>query len=126
MIEKLINFALNQRLLTIAAALGLACFGIFSMLSLPVDSFPDVSNVQVQIITEPESMATEEVEALVTYPIENILNGLPKVKKIRSSSSFGLSVVTAIFDDDMDVYFARNLIMQRLFQTDKLLPRRLP
>ena len=59
MIEKLINFALNQRLLTIAAARGLACFGIFSMLSLPVDSFPDVSNVQVQIITEPESMATE-------------------------------------------------------------------
>ncbi|MDQ5937121.1 MAG: heavy metal efflux system protein, partial [Cyanobacteriota bacterium erpe_2018_sw_21hr_WHONDRS-SW48-000092_B_bin.40] len=122
MIEKLINFALNQRLLTVAAALGLACFGIWSMLSLPVDSFPDVSNVQVQIITEPESMATEEVEALVTFPIENILNGLPKVKKIRSSSSFGLSVVTAIFDDDMDVYFARNLIMQRLFQSDKLLP----
>lgn len=122
MIEKLINFALNQRLLTVAAALGLACFGVWSMLSLPVDSFPDVSNVQVQIITEPESMATEEVEALVTFPIENILNGLPKVKKIRSSSSFGLSVVTAIFDDDMDVYFARNLIMQRLFQSDKLLP----
>jgi len=122
LIEKLIKFALNQRLLTVAAAFGVAFFGIWSMLTIPVDSFPDVSNVQVQIITEPESMATEEVEALVTFPIENTLNGLPKVKKIRSSSSFGLSVVTAIFEDDMDVYFARNLIQQRLLQTDKLLP----
>lgn len=126
MIEKLIHFALNQRLLTIAATIGLAFFGIWSMLSLPVDSFPDVSNVQVQIITEPESMATEEVEALVTFPIENILNGIPKVKKIRSSSSFGLSVVTAIFEDDMDVYFARSLVQQRLLQTDKLLPEGCP
>ncbi len=126
MIEKLITFALNQRVLTIATALGLAMFGVWSMLSLPVDSFPDVSNVQVQIITEPESMATEEVESLVTFPIENTLNGLPKVKKIRSSSSFGLSVVTAIFDDDTDVYFARNLIQQRLLQSEQLLPEGCP
>ena len=86
------------------------------MFNLPVDSFPDVSNVQVQIITEPESMATEEIEQLVTFPIEMGLNGLPNVTQIRSNSSFGLSVVTAIFDDSTDVYWARNIISQRLGQ----------
>lgn len=115
---KLIRFALKQRLMTVAAALGIAGFGVWSALNIPIDSFPDVSNVQVQIITEPESMATEEVEALVTFPIENGLNGLPKVNKIRSNSSFGLSVVTAIFDDDVDVYWARNLVQQRLSQIE--------
>jgi len=115
---KLIRFALKQRLLTVAAALGIAGFGVYSAMNIPIDSFPDVSNVQVQIITEPESMATEEVEALVTFPIENGLNGLPKVNKIRSNSSFGLSVVTAIFDDDVDVYWARNLVQQRLSQIE--------
>jgi cobalt-zinc-cadmium resistance protein CzcA len=87
-------------------------FGIWSAANISIDSFPDVSNVQVQIITEPESMATEEVESLITFPIENGLNGLPKVTKIRSNSSFGLSVVTAIFEDDVDVYWARNIVQQ--------------
>ena len=126
MIEKLIDFALSHRLLTAVATVGIIVIGVFCAMSLPIDSFPDVSNVQVQIITEPESMATEEVEALVTYPIENALNGLPKVKKIRSSSSFGLSVVTAIFDDDTDVYFARNLIQQRLTSLAGMLPEHCP
>ncbi|MCC6978866.1 MAG: efflux RND transporter permease subunit [Candidatus Melainabacteria bacterium] len=126
MIDKLIATALTHRLLTAVVTVGVIVAGIFCMLSLPVDSFPDVSNVQVQIITEPESMATQEVEALVTYPIENVLNGLPKVKKIRSSSSFGLSVVTAIFDDDTDVYFARNLIQQRLSSIGPMLPEHCP
>lgn len=117
---------MSHRLLTAVLTVGIIVAGIFSMLSLPVDSFPDVSNVQVQIITEPESMATEEVEALVTYPIENALNGLPKIKKIRSNSAFGLSVVTAIFDDDTDVYFARNLIQQRLSSLSGMLPQNCP
>jgi len=114
----LIRFALKQRLLTVGAALAVAGLGVYSAMNIAIDSFPDVSNVQVQIITEPESMATEEVEALVTFPIENGLNGLPKVNKIRSNSSFGMSVVTAIFDDDVDVYWARNLVQQRLSQIE--------
>lgn len=118
MIEKLIQFALQNRLLTIAAVVGLACCGLWCMLNISVDSFPDVSNVQVQIITEPESMATEEVESLITFPIENGMNGLPKVQKIRSNSSFGLSVVTVIFDDDTDVYWARNIVNERLGQVE--------
>jgi cobalt-zinc-cadmium resistance protein CzcA len=118
MISQLIRFALKQRLMTVAVALGMAFFGIWSAANISIDSFPDVSNVQVQIITEPESMATEEVEALITFPIENGLNGLPKVSKIRSNSSFGLSVVTAIFEDDVDVYWARNIVQQRLMQIE--------
>ena len=118
MIEKLITFALTQRLLTVAAFVALAGLGIWSMLHLSVDSFPDVSNVQVQILTEPESMATEEVEAQITVPIESGMNGLPSVNKIRSNSSFGFSVVTVIFDDNVDVYWARNIVMQRLSQVE--------
>jgi cobalt-zinc-cadmium resistance protein CzcA len=114
MIDKTIDFALNQRLLTVGAFVCMIFLGIWSVFNIPIDSFPDVSNVQVQIITEPETMATEEVEAQITYPIENVLNGLPKINKIRSNSSFGLSVVTAIFDDDTDVYFARQVVQQRL------------
>lgn len=126
MLDKLINFALSQRLLTVAATLGIVVLGIWSMLQLPVDSFPDVSNIQVQIITEPESMATEEIEQLVTFPIENALNGLPDIKKIRSNTSFGLSVVTAIFEDHVNVYFARQLVQQRLNQIESALPERCP
>ncbi len=95
-------------------------------MNLSADSFPDVSNVQVQIITEPQSMATEEVETLITYPIENALNGLPHIDKIRSNSSFGLSVITAIFDDSTDVYFARQLVQQRLLQISSSLPAECP
>lgn len=116
MVDKLIQFALTNRLLTAAAVVGIACFGLWSMLNISVDSFPDVSNVQVQIITEPESMATEEVEKLVTFPIETGMNGLPKITKIRSNSSFGFSVVTVIFEDDVDVYWARNIVNLRLNQ----------
>lgn len=118
MIDGLISFALKQRLLTIAATVLMAAFGVFCMLSLPVDSFPDVSNIQVQIITDCETLATEEVESLITYPIEYSLSGLHKVTNIRSNSSFGLSVVTVIFEDDTDVYWARNLVQQRLSQVE--------
>ena len=84
MIEKLINFALRQRLLTATAAVALCAMGVFSMLTISVDSFPDVSNVQVQIITEPESMATEEVETLITYPITQTHADLSKEELDRN------------------------------------------
>ncbi len=118
MIEKIITLALEQRLVTCGGVVLLVILGVWAVLNLPIDSFPDVSNVQVQIITEPETMATQEVEQQITFPIENCLNGLPKIEKIRSNSSFGLSVVTAIFSDDTDVYFARQLVQQRLTQLD--------
>lgn len=118
MIERLIFSALNQRLATVLVMVGGALLGLWAIFNLNIDSFPDVSNVQVQIITEPDAMATQEVEQQITFPIENVLNGLPKIHKIRSNSSFGLSVVTAIFDDDTDIYFARQVVQQRLASLD--------
>ncbi|MFN8659048.1 MAG: CusA/CzcA family heavy metal efflux RND transporter [Candidatus Obscuribacterales bacterium] len=114
MIDRIIAFALQQRLVTVGFFVILSVAGIWSILNIPIDSFPDCSNVQVQIITEPETMATDEVERQITFPIESALSGVPKIKHIRSNSSFGLSVVTAIFEDDTDPYFARELIQQRL------------
>jgi cobalt-zinc-cadmium resistance protein CzcA len=112
--DKLIDFALKQRLAVIALFVMLIVAGLVSFSMLPMDSFPDVSNVQVQIITEPESMATEEVESIITIPIENAMAGLPGKQIIRSNSSFGMSVVTVIFEDSMNVYLARQLVQQRL------------
>ncbi|QQR57091.1 MAG: efflux RND transporter permease subunit [Candidatus Melainabacteria bacterium] len=114
MIDKLINFALTQRAGILMLMIGLIAIGVYSISTIPTDSFPDVSNISVEIITEPESMAAEEVESLVTVPIEYTLNGVPFIRKIRSSSEFGLSVVTAIFDDQCDLYLARQLVQQRL------------
>src|SRR6185369_3227075 len=124
MIFRLIEFALKQKLMTLFAVALWVAVGIFALFRLPVDSFPDVSNVQVQIITEPETMPTEEVEQLVTFPIENALNGLPNIETVRSNSSFGLSVVTAIFDDSTDVYWARQIVQQRLGNVE--LPQEVP
>lgn len=124
MIEAVIRFALQQRLAVALMAVIVVAVGIWSVFSLPIDSFPDVSNVQVQVITEPESMAAEEIESQITFPIESGLNGVPRVTKIRSNSSFGLSVVTAIFEEGTDVYFARQLVQQRLNQID--LPEECP
>ncbi len=114
MTDRLLQFSLTQRLTVVFLTVVLIAVGVFSFLSLPMDSFPDVSNVQVQIITEPESMATEEVESLVTIPIENAMAGVKGKRLIRSNSSFGLSVVTVIFEDSMDEYLARQLVQQRL------------
>jgi heavy metal efflux system protein len=114
MIDRLITFAMNQRLFIVGAFIVMMIAGIWSLTHLPIDSFPDVSNIQVQVITEPESMATEEVESLITVPVETAMNGIPNVNKIRSNSSFGLSVVTVIFDEGTDIWWARQLVGQRL------------
>ncbi|MBU6453270.1 MAG: CusA/CzcA family heavy metal efflux RND transporter [Cyanobacteria bacterium REEB67] len=120
----MIRYCLQHRLFTVGMTLFVAAFGIYSAFTISVDSFPDVSNVQVQIITEPESMSADEVEALVTYPLENALNGTPRLVKIRSNSSFGLSVITAIFDDNTDIDWARSVVQVRLNQID--LPDEVP
>jgi cobalt-zinc-cadmium resistance protein CzcA len=98
-----------------------ACFfgGLWAFQTLPIDAFPDLTNNQVEILTEAPGMAPVEAEQLVTIPIESMMNGLPKVEQIRSISKFGLSVVTIVFQDDVDLYFARQLVNERL-QTVKV------
>lgn len=105
---------LRQRLLICVVALGVLAAGFQSYRSLPVDAFPDVSPTLVQIFTETEGLAPEEVERYITYPVEVAMNGIPGLKEIRSISNFGLSVVNVYFEDTTDIYFARQLVGERL------------
>jgi heavy metal efflux system protein len=114
MINKIIAFSLQQRLLIIGASIVLAIAGILSFERLPVQAFPDVQNVFVQVVTQYPGQAPEEVEKLITQPIEKEMNGLPHLINMRSASIFGLSVVTLTFDDDAEDYFSRQQVLERL------------
>ena len=112
--HKIIEFALRRRTLIIVMGVLVMGMGYYSYRQLPVDAFPDVTPVLVQVFTITEGLAPEEVERYVTYPVEVAMNGLPHLKEIRSVSNFGLSVVNIYFKDGMDIYFARQLVGERL------------
>lgn len=122
MIEKLIDFALRQRLLVLVGTLILFGAGAWAYTRLPVDAYPDISPALVQVFTETEGLAPEEVEQLVTYPVEVAMNGLPGLDEIRSVSNFGLSVVNIYFAEGTDIYFARQLVNERLQQAREEIP----
>ncbi len=123
MIERILQFALRQRLLVLIATVILIGGGFWAMKKLPVDAFPDVTNVQVQILTPAGGMAPTEVEKLVTFPIETTMGGLPRLQGVRSLSKIGLSVITIVFEDGVDIYFARQQVFERLQQAKERLPR---
>ena len=122
MIEKIIEFSLRQRILVVFVGLIMMALGIWSALHLPIDAVPDVTNVQVQINTGVPALGPVEVEKLVTYPIEVAMNGLPDIEEIRSLSRFGLSQVTVVFKDHVDIYFARQLVLERLQSAKEEIP----
>ena len=122
MINNVIGGALRYRFLVVVFSLGLVGFGVYSTFKLNVDAFPDVTNIQVQINTEASGLAAVEVEKLITYPIESVMNGLPDVTEVRSISKTGLSVVTVVFKDDVDIYFARQLVLERLQSAKERIP----
>ena len=122
MIQRIVDWALGQRLLVLVGTLGLLGGGIVAFRGLPVDAFPDVSPVLVQVITESPGLAPQEVEALVTYPIEVAMNGLPGVTRIQSISAFGLSQVNVYFRDNVDIYFARQLVFERVQSAREAIP----
>ena len=122
MIERLIRTALAQRLIVLLAVLGLIVSGVAAFRHLPIDAFPDVTPVQVQVITRAPSLAPAEIERLVTFPLEIELTNLPGKTELRSVSRFGLSVITVVFEDRMDIYFARQLVLERLLQARSRLP----
>jgi cobalt-zinc-cadmium resistance protein CzcA len=122
MIERVISWALKQRLLIIIFVVGLIAFGIYAYTKLPIDAFPDVTNKQVQIITEAPGRSPEEVEKYITYPVETQMMGLPRLTDTWSLSKFGLSVITVVFEDDVDIYFARQLVLERLIEAKEKLP----
>jgi cobalt-zinc-cadmium resistance protein CzcA len=114
MTDNFIAFFYRERLIVIVASIVIVAGGIFALTRLNVDAFPDVTPVQVEIDTEAEGLAPQEVEQLVTFPIENVMNGIPGVVRVESISKFGLSVVTVYFRDDADIYFARQQVFERL------------
>jgi cobalt-zinc-cadmium resistance protein CzcA len=114
MIERLISFALRQRIITLALVIVLIGAGLYALYTITIDAFPDLTNNQVTIITETQGMAAGEVEAQVTFPIEGAMLGLPRTEEVRSISKFGLSLVTVVFEDQVNTYFARQLVNERL------------
>jgi cobalt-zinc-cadmium resistance protein CzcA len=118
----LIKTALSQRLLMVVIALALVVFGVRASMKLSVDAFPDVTNVQVQVATEAPGRTPEEVERFVTVPVEIGMTGLPGLTEMRSLNRNGLSIVTLVFTDNTDVYFARQLVMERLMEVRSKLP----
>jgi cobalt-zinc-cadmium resistance protein CzcA len=120
--ERLVAFALRQRLMVILGCLGLIGFGVQALRHVPIDAFPDVTNIQVQVLATATGMAPTEVEQLVAYPIEAGMGGLPGVTEIRSLSKLELAVVTVVFQDGVNIYFARQLVSERLQQVREKLP----
>lgn len=122
MISRIINFSLKQRLFIVVATAIIALLGILAFQRLPIDVFPDPSPPLVQVYTEAEGMAPEEIERLISYPIESSMFGLPQVKNIRSISTFSLSIVNIYFEDKTDIYWARQLVSQRLDEARESIP----
>lgn len=122
MIEKIVAFALRQRLLILVGVVVISIFGFYSLSKLSIDAFPDVTNVQVQVIAEAPGRSPIEVEKFVTFPIEVQMTGLPHLVELRSLSKFGLSMVTIVFEDNVDIYFARQLVLERLIEAKEKLP----
>ncbi len=120
--RKLVNFSLDNPVLVIAAWLLMAGLGLFSLSTLPIDAVPDVTNVQVQILTNSPGLPPEDVERFITFPVETAMSGLPELDEIRSVSKFGLSVVTVVFKEKTDIYWARQLVGERLNRAIEEIP----
>jgi len=122
MINKIIAFSIKQKLVISLLVLVLIIFGIYSAIRLPIDAVPDITNNQVQIITSSPTLSATEIERFITYPVEVAMKSLPDIVELRSISKFGISVVTVIFDDNVDIYFARNLVFQKLQEAEESIP----
>jgi heavy metal efflux system protein len=122
MINPILNFSVRQRLLVLLATLILGGFGWFSLRQIPIDAFPDVTNVQVQVLATAGGMSPPDMEKLVTRPVEIELAGLPKLAEVRSVSKIGLSLITVVFEDSVNDYFARQLVFERLQAARDKLP----
>jgi len=122
MLEKLMGAALRNRILILFLVCAIIAVGIFSVRTVSVDAFPDVTNVQVEILCGAAGFSPLEIEKFVTVPIERAMQGLPGLANMRSVTQYGLSVVTVVFSDDTDIYFARELVHERLSQVGEVLP----
>jgi len=122
MIRRLVDVSLDHRLVVVVLWALLVALGVHSALRLPIDAVPDVTNVQVQVLTDSPGLAPEEVEQFVTFPVETAMSGLPRIESVRSLTKFGLSVVTVVFEEGTDVYWARQQVSERLAEAREEIP----
>src|SRR5512133_1253360 len=123
MLEKIIAYSLKQKGMVIFLSLLIIAGGLYSYLKLPIDAFPDVTNIQVEIISHADGLSAIEIERNVTDPIETAMRGLPDIEQMRSVTKFGLSIVTIVFHDSVDIYFARQLVFERLAEAREKVPK---
>ena len=123
MLQNIIAYSLKKKGAVIVLSLLITLFGIYSYLKLPLDAFPDVTNVQVEIVSHADGLSALEIERNVTYPIEMAMRGLPDIEQMRSVTKFGLSIVTIVFKDNVDLYFARQLVFERLAEARDKVPK---
>ncbi len=122
MIERILEFSIKQRWMVLLTTIGLAIFGVFNYQRLPIDAVPDITNVQVQVNTEAPGYSPLEAEQRITFPVETAMAGMPRLLETRSISRYGLSQVTVIFEDGTDIYFARQLVNERVLEARDNLP----
>jgi cobalt-zinc-cadmium resistance protein CzcA len=123
MLDKIIHFSINNKFIIGLFTLVLIAVGSYSLYTLPIDALPDITNNQVQIITSSPTLATQEVEQFITYPIEQSVKSIPRIVELRSISRFGLSVVTVVFEESVDVYWARAQISERIKVAEDMIPK---
>ncbi len=123
MLSHIIAFSVKQKLMVGLFIIGLIGYGSYELTQLPIDAVPDITNNQVQVITQSPSLAAQEVERLITFPVEQTMATIPEISEIRSISRFGISVVTVVFHDDVDIYWARQQVNERLNEASRLIPQ---
>ncbi|MEP6652777.1 MAG: CusA/CzcA family heavy metal efflux RND transporter [Myxococcales bacterium] len=122
LLSRIVAWSLRHRAIVLLGTALLVIVGVHSAVELPIDAVPDITNIQVQIITPAPALAPTEVEQYVTVPVERAMAGIPKVEEIRSISKYGLSVVTVVFDDGTDIYFARQMVLERMRDAEQAVP----
>src|SRR4051794_24435725 len=122
MFDNLIDYSLKNRGFILLMLVGLATSGVYSLLSLPIDAVPDITNVQVMALTDAPALGPEEVEQFITIPVENAMNGIPNIVEVRSITQFGFSAVTIVFAEGTDIYWARPQLAERLVRVRDEIP----
>ena len=122
MLNKIIQFSIKNKLAIGLVVLALIVWGVYSVKQLPIDAVPDITDNQVQIITQSPSNGAEDIERFVTFPIEQTMATIPSIEEVRSFSRFGLSIVTIVFKENIDVYWARQQVSERLVEASKQIP----
>src|SRR5512142_1161596 len=122
MLERLMALSLRNRLIVGLAIVVIAGLGAYAVRTIPIDAFPDVTNMQVEVVSTSPGMSPLEIEQFVTYPLENSMRGLPGLVMMRSVTKYGISVVTLVFRDDVHIYFARQQVHERVSEVERTLP----